>query len=57
MVVATDAAFFNALFVTSKGSIIPALIILTSLPVTTFIPLPFNLGYTSDIPALSNMVK
>ena len=37
---ATDAAFFNALFVTSKGSIIPDSIILTIFPVTTSKPFP-----------------
>jgi len=54
--VATDAAFIKALLVTSKGSIIPFLIISTDLPVTTFKPKPFiiNAG-VSFIPALSNI--
>ncbi len=38
IVLTTDIAFCNADLVTSTGSIIPALIILTFLPVTTFIP-------------------
>ena len=54
---ATDAAFLNALFVTSKGSIIPDSIILTIFPVTTFKPFPSvkdTLWLT--IPALLKMV-
>ena len=38
IVVATDAAFFNAVLVTNKGSIIPDLIILHFLPVITSTP-------------------
>src|SRR6056300_1389890 len=41
IVLTTLTAFFKAVFVTNTGSIIPALIILTSLPVLTSIPLFF----------------
>jgi len=52
IVVATEAAFFNALFVTSKGSTIPDFTILTVLPGTTFNPFPFTVGVSySTIPA------
>ena len=44
IVVATDTAFLSAVLVTRTGSIIPAFIILTVLPVTTFIPQPFFLA-------------
>jgi hypothetical protein len=57
IVVATDAAFSKALLVTSRGSIIPDLIIFTIFPVTTFNPLPLTLGSSySTIPAFSNIV-
>jgi hypothetical protein len=56
IVVATDAAFLNALFVTSKGSIIPSLIKLQLLPVTTLIPHPFLWNGPYAIPALLRIV-
>ncbi len=56
IVVATDAAFLNALFV-SKGSIIPDSIILTIFPVTTSKPFPSAKDiFLSTIPALLKMV-
>jgi len=57
IVVATEAAFFKALFVTSKGSIIPDRTILTVLPVTTFIPLPVPFGNCISVtPAFFSIV-
>jgi len=53
--VATDAAFFNALLVTNKGSIIPFLIILTILPVTTSIPTPSLPETLNSTPELLNI--
>ena len=58
MVVATEAAFCKALFVTSKGSIIPAFTISTVFPVTTFKPWPATSGASySVIPALLNITS
>ena len=56
MVVATEAAFVKALFVTNNGSIIPLSIIFTIFPVTTFIPTPVSLGVVGVIPAFSRIV-
>lgn len=57
IVVATEAAFRRALLVTSRGSIIPDLIIFTIFPVTTFRPLPLALGKSASvIPAFSSIV-
>ena len=59
MVIATEAAFLNALFVTDNGSIIPASIILTCSPVTAFNPEPsgrLNVELGISIPALVNIV-
>ena len=57
IVVATDTAFLSAVLVTSTGSIIPALIILTCLPVTTSMPQPFLLAKVSvSKPALFSIV-
>ena len=52
IVVATEAAFCNALLVTSKGSIIPAFTISTVFPVTTSNPFPLSSGVSySSTPA------
>ena len=57
MVVTTLTAFFKADFVTSTGSIIPAFIILTGLPVTTSIPHPLRSNCNaSSKPAFFNIV-
>jgi hypothetical protein len=62
IVVATEAAFIKALFVTSSGSIIPDLTIFTIFPVTTSNPLPsldsksFDCLDVKTIPALLNRV-
>ena len=56
MVVATDAAFFKAVFVTNNGSIIPDLIISQDLPVITFIPQPGLLFHTTLKLAFSKIV-
>ena len=56
IVVATEAAFVKALFVTNNGSIIPLSIIFTIFPVTTFIPTPFLSGVVGVIPAFSRIV-
>jgi len=58
IVVATEAAFTNALFVTSKGSIIPESTMFTISPVTTSNPIPiFCLpSLPGSIPALLRIV-
>nr|AKH48651.1 molecular chaperone GroEL [uncultured marine virus] len=55
IVVATEAAFVNALLVTNKGSIIPAFTISTVFPVTTSNPMPSSSFFISLIPALFNI--
>jgi hypothetical protein len=58
IVVATEAAFFKALLVTNKGSIIPALTISTVFPVTTSNPCPLTSGMSYDsTPALLNITS
>ena len=56
IVLATEAAFNNALFVTNNGSIIPLLIIFTIFPVTTSIPKPSCSGIFGSSPAFSSIV-
>ena len=56
IVVATEAALISALFVTNKGSIIPAFTISTVFPVTTSNPLPSCSGSVySFTPAFVNI--
>ena len=56
IVVATEAALVKALFVTSRGSIIPALTISTVFPVTTSNPSPCFVGVLySFTPAFSKI--
>jgi hypothetical protein len=55
IVVATEAAFVNALLVTNKGSIIPAFTISTVFPVTTSNPLPSSSFFNSSTPAFFNI--
>jgi hypothetical protein len=57
IVVATDTAFFSAVFVTNTGSIIPAFTILITLPEVTSIPFPATPVKSSvPIPAFSSIV-
>ena len=57
IVLTTDTAFLRAVFVTNAGSIIPALIMLVGLPVTTSLPQPFLSRVKSSAnPALSRIV-
>jgi hypothetical protein len=56
IVVATEAAFNNALFVTNNGSIIPLSIMFTIFPVTTSIPNPSFSGVLGSNPALASIV-
>ena len=56
MVVATEAALTNALFVTNNGSIIPLSIIFTIFPVTTSIPKPSLVGNSVFKPAFSRII-
>ena len=55
IVEATDAAFLNADFVTSTGSIIPALNIFTALPVLASIPQSLRSTTSTNNPAFCNI--
>ena len=57
IVLTTDTAFLRAVFVTNAGSIIPALIMLAGLPVTTSRPQPLRSTFKVSLsPALSRIV-